>query len=138
TWNGLTLEKRNGGSVWTAGSYDPTFNMAYFGIPKTYDTGPLLHPVNQPGITNDGLYTDSTVAINPDTGKLVWHFQHMVNDQWDLDWAFERQLFTMPVNGQPKQLSIVGGKEALFDAIDAKTGAYAFSFDLGLQNLITS
>jgi len=49
----------------------------------------MLHLVNQPGVTpaisNDGLYTDTTLALNPDTGKLVWHFQHTPNDQWDLD-----------------------------------------------------
>lgn len=138
SWNGLPLEKRNGGSVWTAGSYDPALNLAFFGIAQTYDTGPLLHPVNQPGVTNDGLYTDSTVAINPDTGKVAWHFQHMTNDQWDLDWAFERQLIQLPVNGVLKTVSVTAGKEAIYDVIDAATGKYIFSMDLGLQNVVTS
>jgi alcohol dehydrogenase (cytochrome c) len=138
SWNGLPLEQRNGGSVWTAGSYDAALNLAYFGIGQTYDTGPLLHPVKQPGVTNDALYTDSTVAINPDTGKLAWHFQHMPNDQWDLDWAFERQLITLSVNGEERKIAVTGGKEAIFDALDAKTGRYYFSMDLGLQNVITA
>ncbi|PWU01613.1 MAG: alcohol dehydrogenase [Terriglobia bacterium] len=138
SWNGLPLDKRNGGSVWTAGSYDPELNLAYFGIAQTYDTGPLLHPANQPGITNDGLYTDSTVAINPDTGKLVWHFQHQPNDQWDLDWAFERQLIKLPVNGETRTLAVTAGKQAIFDALDARTGQYVFSKDLGLQNVVTA
>jgi alcohol dehydrogenase (cytochrome c) len=122
SWNGLPLDKRNGASVWTAGSYDPALNLAYFGIAQTYDTGPLLHPVNQPGVTNDGLYTDSTVALNPDTGKLVWHFQHMQNDQWDLDWAFERQLIKLPINGTTRTVAVTAGKEAIYDAVDAATG----------------
>lgn len=138
SWNGLPLDKRNGGSVWTAGSYDPALNLAYFGIAQTYDTGPLLHPVNQPGITNDALYTDSTVAINPDTGKLVWHFQHMANDQWDLDWAFERQLIQLPVNGSTQTVSVTAGKEAIYDVVDAATGKYVFSMDLGLQNVVAA
>jgi len=138
SWNGLPLEKRNGGSVWTAGSYDPGLNLAYFGIAQTYDTGPLLHPLKQPGISNDGLYTDSTVAINPDTGKLVWHFQHQPNDQWDLDWAFERQLIKLPVNGETRTLAVTAGKQAIFDALDATTGEYLFSKDLGLQNVVTA
>jgi len=138
TWNGLPLEKRNGASVWTAGSYDPELNLAYFGVAQTYDTGPLLHPVNQPGITNEGLYTDSTLALNPDTGKLAWYFQHVPNDQWDLDWVFERQLISLPVNGVTRKLSVTSGKIALYDALDAATGQYAFSFDLGLQNVITA
>ena len=138
SWNGLPLDKRNGGSVWTAGSYDPTLHLAYFGVAQTYDTGPLLHPVNQPGISNDGLYTDSTVALNPDNGKLAWHFQHMPNDQWDLDWAFERQLIRLPVNGAVRQVAVTAGKEAIFDVLDASTGKYVFSIDLGLQNVVTA
>ena len=138
SWNGLPLDKRNGASVWTAGSYDPTTNLAYFGVGQTYDTGPLLHPVNQPGINNDGLYTDSTLAINPDTGKLAWHFQHMPNDQWDLDWAFERQLIKLPVNGSTRTVAVTAGKMAIYDVIDAQTGQYIFSKDLGLQNVVTS
>ncbi|HJT86573.1 MAG TPA: PQQ-binding-like beta-propeller repeat protein, partial [Bryobacteraceae bacterium] len=138
SWNGTPREKRNGGSVWTAGSYDPSTNLVYFGIAQTYDTGLLLHPVNRPGITNDGLYTDSTVALNPDTGKLVWHFQHMPNDQWDLDWAFERQLLKLPVGGQNRTVVVTAGKEAIYDVLDAATGKYLFSKDLGLQNVVTS
>lgn len=138
TWNGLPLEKRNGASVWTAGSYDPDLNLAFFGVGQTYDTGPLMKPVNQPGINNDGLFTDSTLAINPDTGKLAWYFQHVANDQWDLDWVFERQLIPLPVNGTTKKLAITSGKMAIYDALDASTGQYAFSMDLGLQNVVTA
>jgi alcohol dehydrogenase (cytochrome c) len=138
SWNGLPAEKRNGASVWTPGSYDPALNLVFFGPGQTYDTGPLLHPVSQPGITNDGLYTDTTLAFNPDTGKLVWHFQHTPNDQWDLDWAFERQIIDLPVNGVNRKLVVTAGKEALYDALDAETGKYVFSIDLGLQNVISS
>jgi len=138
SWNGLAADKRSGASVWTPGSYDPALNLVFFGPGQTYDTGPMLHLVNQPGVTNDGLYTDTTLAINPDTGKLVWHFQHTPNDQWDLDWAFERQVIELPVNGVNRKLVITSGKEALYDALDAETGKYVFSIDLGLQNVIAS
>jgi alcohol dehydrogenase (cytochrome c) len=138
SWNGLPVEKRNGASVWTAGSYDPDLNLVFFGPGQTYDTGPLLHPVNQPGITNDGLYTDTTLALNPDTGKLAWSYQHMANDQWDLDWAFERELIQLPVNGANQKLVVTGGKEAVFDVLDERTGKYAFSMDMGLQNVIAA
>jgi alcohol dehydrogenase (cytochrome c) len=138
SWNGLAADKRSGASVWTPGSYDPALNLVFFGPGQTYDTGPLLHPVNQPGITNDGLYTDTTLAFNPDTGKLVWHFQHTPNDQWDLDWAFERQVIELRVNGVNRKLVLTAGKEAFYDALDAATGQYVFSFDMGLQNVIAS
>jgi alcohol dehydrogenase (cytochrome c) len=138
SWNGLPLEKRNGASVWTAGSYVPALNLVFFGAAQTYDTGPLVHASKEPGITNDGLYTDTTLAFDPDTGKLVWHFQHVANDQWDLDWAFERQLVNLPIKGENKKIVVTAGKEAFYDALDAATGKYEFSMDLGIQNVITS
>ena len=136
TWNGLPAEKRSGGSSWTPGSYDPDLNLAYFGAAPSYDTGPLRIPSKQPGITNDALYSDATMAINPDTGKLAWYFQHVPNDQWDHDWAFERTLIKLPVNGQMKTLSVTAGKMAIYDAVEADTGKYVFSVDMGLQNIV--
>jgi alcohol dehydrogenase (cytochrome c) len=138
SWNGLPVEKRNGGSVWTAGSFDIEQNLAFFGPAPTYDTGPLRDPLNQPGVTNDALYTNSTVALDPQTGRLVWHYQHLPNDQWDFDWAFERQIVHLPVDGRMRKLIVTAGKEAIYDALDAETGRYVFSIDLGLQNLITA
>lgn len=138
SWNGLPLEKRNGASVWTAGSYDPALNLVFFGAAQTYDTGPYIHPSKEPGVNNDLLYTDTTLAFDPDTGKLVWHYQHMPNDQWDLDWAFERQLINLPIQGEMKRVSVTAGKEAIYDVVDAATGKYEFSMDLGLQNVVTS
>jgi alcohol dehydrogenase (cytochrome c) len=138
SWNDLPLEQRNGGSIWTAGSYDPELNLVLFGPAPTYDTGPLVKPSKKRGITNDALYSDTTVAINPDTGKVVWHYQHMQNDQWDYDWAFERQIFQLPIKGKSTKVVITGGKEALYDILEANTGRYLSSFDLGLQTIITA
>jgi alcohol dehydrogenase (cytochrome c) len=138
SWNGAPLAQRNGGSVWTAGSYDPALRLAYFGPAQTYDTAPLQYPVHQPGVTNDGLYLDSTVALDPDTGRLVWYFQHLPNDQWDYDWAFERQIIELPVHGVRKKLVVTSGKIGIYDALEADTGKYAFSVDLGFQNLVTA
>jgi len=138
SWNGMPLQQRSGASVWTPGSYDPGTGLAYFGTGNTYDTGPLVKPTGTPGVTNDALYTDSTLAIDPDTGKLVWHFQHHPNDQWDLDWAFERQLIRLPVNGESRTVTLTAGKIGIYDALDAKSGQYLFSIDLGLNNLVTA
>jgi alcohol dehydrogenase (cytochrome c) len=138
SWNGLPVEKRHGGSVWTSGSYDPELNLAFFGPGNTYDTGPLRYPSGKRGVTSDGLYTETTIALDPDTGKLKWHFQHVRNDQWDLDWAFEREILHLPVNGEIKKLVVTGGKVGIFDALEAATGKYAFSVDMGLQTLISA
>jgi alcohol dehydrogenase (cytochrome c) len=138
SWNGVPVEKRTGGGVWTAGSYDAEQGLAFFGPAPTYDTEPLRKRVSQSGITNDALYTNATVALDVQTGRLVWYHQHLANDQWDLDWAFERQLIELPVNGKMRKLIVTAGKEAIYDAIDRETGRYVFSLDLGLQNLVTS
>jgi alcohol dehydrogenase (cytochrome c) len=138
SWNGVPVQQRSGASVWTPGSYDARTGLAYFGTGNTYDTGPLLKPSTTPGVTNDALYTDSTLAIDPDTGTVKWHFQHHPNDQWDLDWAFERQLIRLPVNGDIRTVAFTAGKIGIFDALDAATGQYLFSIDLGLSNLVTS
>jgi len=138
TWNDLPLEKRSGGSVWVPGSYDPELNLVFFGSAQTYDTGPLRDRKPGSESTNNGLYTDSSIALNPDTGKLSWHFQHLPNDQWDLDWAFERVIVTLPVNGRPEKVIVTSGKDAIHDGVVAKTGKYLFSLDSGLQNFIKS
>jgi alcohol dehydrogenase (cytochrome c) len=138
SWNGVPLDKRTGASVWTPGSYDPALGLAFFGTGQTYDIRPLQHPSNQPGITSDALYTDSTLALDVDTGKLAWHFQHQPNDQWDLDWAFEQQLVQLPVDGQVRTVVVTAGKTAIYEAMDAATGRYLFSMDLGLQNITTA
>src|SRR5580658_3817044 len=137
TWNDHTAQERNGGSVWTAGSYDSALNLAFFGVAQTYDTALLVKPV-RPGAKTDGLYTDSTLAINPDTGKLVWYYQHLPNDQWDLDWVFERQIVRMPVNGVVRPVIMTSGKQATYDVLDAETGKWIYSKDLGLQNIVSS
>lgn len=137
SWNGLPLEKRSGGSVWTAGSYDVESGLAFFGPAPTYDTGPLRDPIGRRGVTNDALYTNATVALDPDDGELVWYFQHVPNDQWDFDWAFERQLVDLDVGGRERRVIVTSGKEAVYDALDLD-GDYLFSVDLGLQNFITA
>ena len=137
TWNGLPLEQRSGGSVWHQGTYDPELNLIYYGVAPTYDTGPLLHPSPDPNVTRDALYTNSTIALDPNTGKLAWYYQHVANDQWDLDWVFERQIVSTTIDGRRRKIVMNVGKMAILDALDAATGEYLFSIDAGTQNIIT-
>jgi alcohol dehydrogenase (cytochrome c) len=138
TWNNLPLEGRSGGSVWIPGSYDPELDLVYFGTAPTYDTEPLRLHLGIDGVNNDALYTNSTLALRPRTGELAWHFQHMANDQWDLDWAYERQLAELEIDGQPRKAVFTAGKMALYDVLDAATGEYLTSVDTGIQNMIAA
>ncbi|HIA47610.1 MAG TPA: hypothetical protein EYN96_06490 [Candidatus Hydrogenedentes bacterium] len=137
SWNDLPLAKRNGGSVWHQGTYSPELGLVYYGAAPTYDTGPLLHSLNIEGVTNDAFYTNCTLALDADTGKLVWYYQHAQNDQWDLDWAFERQIVEVTWKGKKVKAVMNIGKMGILDAVDAATGEYLFSVDAGVQNVIS-
>ena len=138
TWNGAPDSERYGGSFWTAAMYDPKLNMIYVGTAQTYDLSTLL--AVRPGAAgvsnNDALYTNSTLALDPETGKLIWHYQHFNGDVWDLDWVFERTLMTLKVDGKDRDVVATAGKLGIFDILDRKTGQYLFSRDLGYQTLV--
>jgi len=138
SWNGVPAKERFGGSQWTGGSYDPELGLVYFGVGNTYNTATLLQAGDPPSPKNAGLFTESTIALDPATGKLAWHYQHMTRDVWDMDWVFEQSLLNLPINGTPRKLVVTGGKMALFDAVDRRDGRYVFSRDAGLQNIVTA
>ena len=139
TWNDTPADDRYGGAVWVSGSYDPKTNLVYFGTGQTYHLYTLLTRHDGAPVTNGaGLFTDSTIALNPETGRLAWYHQHQPRDVWDLDESFERMLVSLRLNGQQRQLVLSTGKLGILDALDRTTGRYAFSIDLGLQQVITT
>jgi len=71
--------EHGGGSIWTTGAYDPELNLMYFG---TGNPGPDWNADPRPG---NNLYTDSVVALDPDTGQLKWHYQFTPHDEFDYD-----------------------------------------------------
>lgn len=139
TWNGSANSERYGGAVWTAGGYDPQTNLAYFGTGNIYKIGPLLTPPKGKAPSNsDGLYANSTLALDPDSGRIVWYHQHFKRELWDLDEVFERVLVDLPINGSVRKLLVNTGKVGIMDVLDRTDGSYLFSKDLGLQNIVTS
>lgn len=141
SWNGLALEERYGGSVWGAGSYDPDLNLLYYGVGQPYPWNATLRgtsPRGMGGGSNEALFTNATVALNPDTGELVWFYQHLPNDSWDMDYAFERVLVELPIAGARRKLVLTAGKLGIVEALDARSGAFVFAIDPGAQNLVTS
>jgi alcohol dehydrogenase (cytochrome c) len=137
SWNGLPPDKRSGGAIWTTSYYDPELNLIFTGTANSYDTAALVKPPpKKPGVSNAALFTDSTLAVNPDTGKMSWYFQHQPNDQWDLDWAFEQQIVWLTIDGKLTKAVLTTGKSGVVDVMEAATGRYLFSLDSGLQNYI--
>jgi alcohol dehydrogenase (cytochrome c) len=140
TWNGLPAEKRWGGSVWSIPSYDPELNLLFVGVGTPYpwlstDRG-TYHPTGG-GHHGDGLYMNSTLAFNPDTGKLVWYYQHMPNDDFDQDYAFERVIVPITWQGTKYKALITLGKPGVFEVLDAKTGKFLLARDPGFQNIFS-
>jgi alcohol dehydrogenase (cytochrome c) len=117
SWSGDNW-KTGGGSVWTMGSYDPVLNLVYWG---TGNPGPDWNPAQRPG---DNLYTDSVVALNPDTGKLQWHFQFTPNDGYDYDSTQVPVLADMDWNGTPAKLMLWANRNGFFYVLDRVTGQF--------------
>lgn len=133
SWNGVPQENRWGATPWATGSYDPDTNLTYWG------TGmPIPYPEIIRG-SKDGnvLYTNSTLAINLDTGKLQWYFQHHPRDNWDLDHPFERLVVDTRVGGKPtKVLVSIPGKTGIVWALDRTNGKYLWSKETVYQNTV--
>ncbi|MEO6801951.1 MAG: PQQ-binding-like beta-propeller repeat protein [Granulicella sp.] len=134
TWNNLPDDKRAGAAIWEAGQYDPELNLTYWGTgsPSPWST------VTRGTFGAKVLYADSTLALNPDTGKLVWYYQHISGDPYDQDYAFDHVIVPVTVRGQHYKAVITTGKAAVFEALDAATGKFLFAVDPGAQNVITS
>ncbi len=135
TWNNLSAEERSGAGVWVPASYDAKADLVFFGTGNTYNTAPM-RTLAEGAASNDGLYMNSTLALRPATGDLVWYYQHLPNDQWNYDWAFERIITEASVKGKKQRIVLTGGKPAIFDAMQVENGKYLFSFDMGLQTVV--
>ena len=132
SWNGLPGEKRNGGSVWTAGSYDPELNLVFEGT-----GGPIPHSEIARG-SGDGalLYTDSTLALDVDTGKIVWYRQFLPRDNWNLDHVFEQVLVDINVRSQMRKALVTIGKPGIIWALDRRTGELLWTRETTYQNVV--
>jgi alcohol dehydrogenase (cytochrome c) len=127
TWNGVPDNKRNGGETWIAGTYDPVLNTMYWG---TAQAKPWRRDLRG---TADGatLYTSSTLALNPDTGELKWHFSHQPGETLDLDEVFERTLID---EGDQKVLVTIG-KPGILWKLDRATGKFLKSAPTIVNNV---
>jgi alcohol dehydrogenase (cytochrome c) len=117
TWKG-DVWKTGGGSIWTTGSYDPDLNLMYWGIGNP---GPDWNGDGRPG---DNLYTDSVVALDPDTGKLKWHYQFTPHDEFDFDATQTPVLADIPWQGSPRKVMLWANRNGMWYVLDRATGQF--------------
>ena len=127
TWGDLPLEFRAGADSWQAGSYDPETNLVYYG---TAQAKPWASAVR--GTDGDALYTNSTLALNPDTGELAWYYQHLPAETHDMDEVFEAVL--VDVDGRDSIFKM--GKLAILWQLDRSTGELIKATDMGYQTIV--
>ena len=109
-----------GGSTWVTGSYDPSTNTIMWGVGNP---GPDWDNEYRPG---DNLYTDSSLALDADTGKIKWHFQHTPNDPFDFDSVSENILVDVPGKSGPQKLALEADRNGFAYAIDRATGKFVW------------
>ncbi|GAB5499764.1 MAG: PQQ-binding-like beta-propeller repeat protein [Pseudohongiellaceae bacterium] len=130
TWGDLDDVFRAGGETWIAGSWDPETNLTYWGTAQQKPWVPVSRHLT---IEDAGLYTNSTVAIDIDTGTLDWHFQHVPAEALDLDEVFERVL----VNRGDEQLVFSLGKYGILWKNDRVNGDFLGFTETVFQNAFT-
>jgi alcohol dehydrogenase (cytochrome c) len=127
TWNNLPDEFRQGAETWIAGTYDPELNTTYWG---TAQSKPWTRLSRGSGI-GATLYANSTLALDPDTGKLKWHYTHAPGENFDLDEVFERVLVD---HGTSKDVLTIG-KVGVLWKLNRLTGQYEDSAQTVFQNV---
>jgi len=139
------LELRGGADVWMTGSWDPELGLVFFGVAQAKPWMAITR-----GLTTDdaALFSNSTLAINPDDGRIAWYRQHVPGETMDMDEAYEQilvdiddqaTLFTIGKHGilwklDRKTGDFLGHKETvyqnIFSAIDAETGVVHYREDI--------
>jgi alcohol dehydrogenase (cytochrome c) len=117
TWSGDSW-KSGGASVWVTPSYDPALNLTYWGVGNP---GPDFNPAQRMG---DNLYTDSVLALDPDTGALKWYFQFSPHDPYDYDSVQIGVLADLNWKGTPTKAILWGNRNGFFYVLDRTNGRF--------------
>ena len=149
TWGNVPYEDRVHVGAWMVPSIDPTLNLVYVGTSVTSPAPKFLRG----GADNSHLYHNSTLALDFDTGEIVWYYQHL-NDHWDLDHPFERLLLDTAVAPDPAAVSWINprlqpgdvrkvvtgipGKTGVVYTLDRETGEFLWATPTITQNVISN
>jgi len=116
TWPNEDAMKHGGGMTWQPITYDPELNLIFV---TTGNPQPVIAHKNRAGAN---LYTGSIVALNADTGKMVWHFQSSPHDTHDWDSTQTAVVFDAEFNGQPRKLIAQAARNGHFFVLDRTNG----------------
>ena len=120
TW-GSDSYKTGGGGAWGVGSYDPALDLVYWGVGQPYPD------YDGDAREGDNLYTDSAVALHPDTGALRWHFQYTPHDMWDWDGVNELVFAELEHEGRQVRALLHADRNGHFYALDRATGDFLYA-----------
>ena len=148
TWGDVPFEERGHVGSWMVPSFDPELNLVYLGTSVTSPAPKFMLG----GVDKTHLYHNSTLALNADTGEIVWYYQHL-NDSWDLDHPFERLLVDTAVRPDPTAVSWINprlqpgeerrvltgipGKTGVVYTLDRETGEFLWATPTITQNVIS-
>ena len=149
TWGDVPYERRAHVGSWMVPSYDPDLDLVYVGTSVTSPAPKFMLG----GVDQAHLYHNSTLALDADTGEIVWFYQHL-NDHWDLDHPFERILVDTAVAPDAGAVSWINprlqpgerrrvvtgipGKTGVVYTLDRATGEFLWATPTISQNVISS
>lgn len=118
TWPDSDSVEHGGGAIWIPGTYDPELNLYYFG---TGNPQPVMAGQGRRG---DNYWTNSIVALNPDTGKMAWFYQTTPHDTHDWDSAETPVLFDAKIDGHPRKLLAQANRNGYYFVVDRTDGQH--------------
>jgi PQQ-dependent dehydrogenase (methanol/ethanol family) len=148
SWGGIPYEQRWHVGAWMVPSYDPELNLIYVGTSVTSPAPKFMLAGND----KKYLYHNCTLAVDANTGKIVWYYQHVV-DHWDFDHPFERLLVDTVVAPDARQVAWINpklkpgemrkvltgipGKTGIVYTLDRKTGEFLWATPTVKQNVVS-
>ena len=129
TWNTEVLAGSDavggGGTVWDSMAYDPDLNLLYIGVGNGSPWNRAYRSPGEDGTgEGDNLYLSSIVAIRPDTGEYVWHYQTTPGETWDYTATQHIMLADMEIDGAQRQVLMQAPKNGFFYVLDRATGEF--------------
>ena len=120
TWSGEFWKLGGGATVWDSMAFDAELNLLYIGTGNSSPWNPVLRTEAK----GDNLFVSSIVALNPDTGRYVWHFQTTPQDAWDYTATQHMILTDLDIEGQSRKVIMQAPKNGFFYVLDRKTGEF--------------